>query len=92
MRGVNRFALVAGFAVSVTTLVVWRIIVRWSLSAFEVVFFTLPVGFVLFLFWQAILYHIVSLGDPPGEWGNWEEPPDEQNVSSQSTTNSEKIE
>jgi len=89
MTSVNRFVLVAGLAVSVVTLVVWQIIIRWSLSTFEVMFFTLPVGFVLFLFWQALLYHIVSLGDQPGEWGNWDEPLVEQTIS-QSTTNSDK--
>jgi hypothetical protein len=62
--------LVAAAVVAVGTIVglTWWAAIRWSLSVFELAFFSPPVLFVCFLLWQATLYHVVSLGEQSEEW------------------------
>ena len=68
MRAVSRqLALVAALALTLPlgAIAVARLL---SYTLVEVVFFAVPLGFVAFLCWHALQYHVVRIGEDFTEW------------------------
>jgi hypothetical protein len=60
--------LAVGFSVTALSGVGFVVLLDLPLSTFELLFFAVPVAFVLFLCWEASKYYIIITDEDASEW------------------------